>query len=50
MALPEEPIVIALDLIEIEGEVGVVYPDALLARLGIGPDNTITPLRVPANR
>lgn len=47
MALPEEPIMIALELIEIEGEVGVVFPDALLARLGIGPDDTIYAIEGP---
>lgn len=32
---------IALERIEIDGEVCVVFPDELLARLGIGPEDTL---------
>lgn len=38
---------IALELIEIDGEVGVVFPDELLAKLGIGPDDTIYAIAGP---
>ena len=39
---------IALELIEIDGEVGVVFPDEVLARLGVGPDETVYAVEGPS--